>query len=294
MESKGLRAERGEAFNWDAKSVMKVKVINVGGVKFGGGSGLVLIAGPCVIESRKSCLDLAGRLVDMAGEEKIPLLFKASYDKANRSSHLSYRGPGMVAGLDILSEVREKFGVPVLTDVHSEAEVGPVSRVVDVLQIPAFLSRQTDLLLAAGESKKVVNVKKGQFLAPSEIKNIIAKIESTGNRNIIITERGFSFGYNNLVVDMRNIPLVREFGYPVVFDATHSVQSPGGAGDCSGGDRRMAPYLARAAVAAGCDGVFMETHVSPDKALCDAANSIRFSDVRKLWKTLRLINEVVS
>jgi 2-dehydro-3-deoxyphosphooctonate aldolase (KDO 8-P synthase) len=268
-------------------------MVTVGRVKIGGDHPLALIAGPCVIETRKSCLDLAKRLANLASEAEIPLIFKASYDKANRSALGSWRGPGLAKGLDILAEVKEKYGLPVLTDVHSEAEVGPVSRVVDVLQIPAFLCRQTDLVLATGESGKVVNIKKGQFLAPWDVRHIVAKIESTGNRKILITERGTCFGYNNLVSDMRSLLVLREMGYPVVFDATHSVQRPGSGGDRSSGDGRWAPALARAAVATGCDAVFVETHVSPEKALSDKDNSIRFSELKTLWRTLRSIDDLV-
>lgn len=269
------------------------KAVKIGSVKVGGRNPLVLVAGPCVIESRKGCLDLAGRLVKLAGDEQIPLIFKASYDKANRSSHTSYRGPGLAKGLEILAEVKSRYGVPVLTDVHSEAEVGPAAGVVDVLQIPAFLCRQTDLVIAAGESGKPVNIKKGQFLAPWDVCNIVAKIESTGNRKILVTERGTCFGYNNLVVDMRSLPVLKELGYPVIFDATHSVQRPGSAGNRSGGDSKWAPYLARAAVAAGCDAVFIETHVTPENAFSDRDNAIPFSSLRKLWRILRRIDEIV-
>lgn len=270
-----------------------VRTIKTGNVKIGGKGPLVMIAGPCVIESRQKCMALAGRLVKLAGEESIPLVFKASYDKANRSSVSSFRGVGIGKGLEILAEIKEKFGVPVLTDVHSESEVAVAAGVVDIIQIPAFLCRQTDILVAAGESGKPVNVKKGQFLAPSDMKNVINKIESTGNRNIIITERGTSFGYNDLVVDMRGLSLMREFGYPVIFDATHSVQRPGGAGDHSGGDAFLAPALARAAVAVGCEGVFIETQIDPSVALCDAENSLPLADIRKLWRVLFSINTVV-
>lgn len=269
------------------------KAVKIGSVKVGGGNPLVLIAGPCVIESRKGCLDLAGRLVKLAGEEQIPLIFKASYDKANRSSLTSYRGPGLSKGLEILAEVKDRYGTTILTDVHNEAEVGPVARVADILQIPAFLCRQTDLILAVAESGKPVNIKKGQFLAPWDVCNIVAKIESTGNRKILVTERGACFGYNNLVADMRSLLILRELGYPVVFDATHSVQLPGGAGDRSGGDGRWAPYLARAAVATGCDAIFIETHVAPEKALSDRDNAIPFSELRELWHILRKIDEIV-
>jgi 2-dehydro-3-deoxyphosphooctonate aldolase (KDO 8-P synthase) len=269
------------------------RVVTVGRVKVGGKHPLVLIAGPCVIETRKLCLDLARRLAVFAAAEKVPLIFKASYDKANRSSHKSWRGPGLSRGIEILAEVRETCGLPVLTDVHSEAEVGPVARVVDMLQIPAFLCRQTDLLLAAGESGKPVNIKKGQFLAPWDVAHVVAKIESTGNRQILVTERGTCFGYNNLVSDMRSLLILRDLGYPVVFDATHSVQRPGGGGDRSSGDGKWAPALARAAVATGCDAVFVETHTAPEKALSDKDNSIRFSEVKTLWRMLRSIDEIV-
>jgi 2-dehydro-3-deoxyphosphooctonate aldolase (KDO 8-P synthase) len=270
------------------------KTIKVGKVSIGGKSPLALMAGPCVIESRKACVDLAGRLVKLAKAEGIPLIFKASYDKANRSSHLSYRGPGMARGLQILSEIKEKFGVPVLTDIHSEAEVGPVSEVADIIQIPAFLCRQTDIVTIAGESGKVVNVKKAQFMAPWDMANIVAKIENTGNKKIILTERGTSFGYNNLVADMRSLLVMAELGYPVVFDATHSIQRPGGEGVRSGGDSQWAPALARAAVATGCDGVFIETHLQPGKALSDKDTMLAFPKLKKLWKSLRDIDAIVS
>jgi 2-dehydro-3-deoxyphosphooctonate aldolase (KDO 8-P synthase) len=269
------------------------KVVMIGRVKVGGGNPLVQIAGPCVIESRSACLDLAGRLAGLARRERVSLIFKASYDKANRSSHKSWRGPGLAKGLGILAEVREKYGLPVLTDVHSVDEVKQAAEVVDVLQIPAFLCRQTDLVIAAAETGKTINVKKGQFLAPWDMKNIIAKIESTGNKRILVTERGVSFGYNNLVADMRSLIVMRGFGYPVVFDATHSVQRPGGAGERSTGDGAWAPYLARAAVATGCDAVFVETHVSPKRALSDSDNAIAFAKLKGLWQLLRKIDEIV-
>lgn len=272
---------------------MKIKTVKAGKVSIGGSSPLVLIAGPCVIESREMCLELAGKLVQLARAEKISLIFKASYDKANRTSHKAFRGPGLVKGLEILDEVKRKYRVPILVDVHHETEVPLAARVADVLQLPAFLCRQTDLVLALGESGKVVNLKKGQFLAPWDMRNVIAKVESTGNRKIIVTERGASFGYNNLVADMRSLLVLREYGYPVVFDATHSVQSPGGAGDRTGGDGRWAPHLARAAVAAGCDGVFVETHLRPEQALSDRDNAIPFQALRALWRQLRSIDEIV-
>jgi len=273
--------------------VNQTKQIKIGKVRIGGKAPLALIAGPCVIESRKGCVDLARKLVLLAKQENIPFIFKASYDKANRTSHKSFRGPGLSKGLEILQEIKESLGVPILVDVHHETEVPLAAKVADILQLPAFLCRQTDLVLALGESGKIVNLKKGQFLAPWDMRNVVAKVESTGNRKIIVTERGCSFGYNNLVADMRSLLVMREFGYPVVFDATHSVQSPGGAGDSSGGDGRWAPYLARAAVAAGCDGVFLETHVQPEKALSDSENAIPFSALRKLWKQLKGIDAIV-
>ncbi|MBN1269018.1 MAG: 3-deoxy-8-phosphooctulonate synthase [Kiritimatiellae bacterium] len=272
---------------------MKTKSIRIGKVTVGGSAPLALVAGPCVIESRAACLDLAGRLARLARGAKIPLIFKASYDKANRTSHKSYRGPGVVRGLEILAEVKARYGLPILVDVHQASEVPLAARVADCLQLPAFLCRQTDLVLALGRSGKPVNVKKGQFLAPWDLRHVVAKIESTGNRKILLTERGVSFGYNNLVADMRSLLIMRAFGYPVIFDATHSVQLPGGAGDRTGGEGRWAPYLARAAVATGCDAVFMETHVNPGKALSDKDNAIRLSDLGALWRVLRGLDDLV-
>lgn len=269
------------------------RAVSIGGVRIGGRAPLALIAGPCVIESRRACLDLARRLAKLAADEGIPYIFKASYDKANRTSVGAFRGPGLSRGLEILAEVRERFNVPVLTDVHGAAEVAPVARVVDALQVPAFLCRQTDLLVAAGESGKPVAVKKGQFLSPWDMQHVVEKLESTGNRRILVTERGSSFGYNNLVADMRSLLVMRESGYPVVFDATHSVQRPGGAGASSGGDGQWAPYLARAAVATGCDAVFLETYVTPGKALSDGANALPLRRLRNVWRTLVAIDEVV-
>ena len=265
------------------------KVVVDRGVAFGGG-GLVFIAGPCVMESRAMTLDLAERLSRLARRLKAPFIFKASFDKANRTSVDSFRGPGIDKGLDILAEVRAKLGVPVLTDIHEPWQAKPVAEVCDVLQIPAFLARQTDLVVAAGRTGAVVNVKKGQFMAPEDMAQVVRKIESTGNRRIVLCERGSSFGYRNLVADMRSLPIMRELGCPVVMDATHAVQRPGGLGSGSGGDGRFAPLLARAAVAVGVDGVFMETHLDPSKAKSDAANAIRFSEVEKLWKVLLKIH----
>ena len=269
---------------------MRVRKVEVDkGVAFGG-DRLVFIAGPCVIESRAMALDLARRLSLLAARLKVPYIFKASLDKANRTNGDSFRGPGIEKGLDILAEIRERFNVPVLTDVHEPWQCARAAQVCDVLQIPAFLARQTDLVTAAGETGAVVNVKKGQFMAPEDMANVIAKIVSTGNRRIVLCERGASFGYRNLVADMRSLLIMREMGYPVVFDATHSVQRPGGLGTGSGGDGRFAPALARAAVATGVDGVFMETHVTPAKALSDAANAIAFRNVEALWRKLLAID----
>ena len=272
---------------------MKTRKIDVDkGVTFGDGA-LTFIAGPCVIESRKMAFDLAERLSALADELKVKFIFKASFDKANRTSVDSYRGPGIDEGLDILAEIRAKFDVPVLTDVHEPWQCARVAEVCDVLQIPAFLARQTDLVVAAGETGAVVNVKKGQFMAPEDMAQVIRKIESTGNKRIVLCERGASFGYRNLVADMRSLLIMRELGYPVVMDATHSVQRPGGLGTGSGGDGRFAPAIARAAVATGVDGVFMETHMNPKKALSDSANAIAFREVEGLWRKLIAINEIV-
>jgi 2-dehydro-3-deoxyphosphooctonate aldolase (KDO 8-P synthase) len=270
-----------------------MKKIKAGKAVFGG-QQLAFIAGPCVIESVEGTMDLAEKLVKLAKELKVPFVFKASFDKANRTSIDSYRGPGILEGLEILKEVRDRFNVPVLTDIHEAWQAEFAADVVDILQIPAFLCRQTDLVVAAAETGKVVNVKKAQFLAPEDMRNVIAKIEAVGNTNIILTERGASFGYNNLVADMRSLLIMREFGYPVVFDATHSVQRPGGAGTTSGGDGRWAPALARAAVATGVDGIFMETHVNPAEALSDKANAIAFKDLKRVWQKLIAIHAIVS
>jgi 2-dehydro-3-deoxyphosphooctonate aldolase (KDO 8-P synthase) len=272
---------------------MKIKKISVDkGVVFGDG-GLTFIAGPCVIESRSMALDLAERLTALAKKLKVGFVFKASFDKANRTSVDSYRGPGIEKGLEILAEVRQTFDVPVVTDVHEPWQCAPVAEVCDMLQIPAFLARQTDLVVAAGETGAVVNVKKGQFMAPEDMAQVVKKIESTGNRRILLCERGASFGYRNLVADMRSLLIMRELGYPVVMDATHSVQRPGGLGTGSGGDGKYAPALARAAVATGIDGVFMETHRNPKVAKSDAANAIKFSEVEALWRKLVEINKIV-
>lgn len=262
-------------------------------VVFGDGS-LVLMAGPCVIESREGCLALAEALVELTQRLKVPFIFKASFDKANRTSLNAYRGPGLQEGLSILDEVKRRFEVPIVTDVHEPFQCGPVAEVADVLQIPAFLCRQTDLVVAAGATGRVVNIKKGQFLAPEDMINVVRKVEAQGNDRIVLTERGASFGYHNLVADMRSLLIMRELGYPVVFDATHSVQRPGGLGTGSGGDGRWAPALARAAVATGVDGLFMETHFNPPEALSDAANAIAFSALDELLVKLQKIHAIVN
>jgi 2-dehydro-3-deoxyphosphooctonate aldolase (KDO 8-P synthase) len=268
------------------------KTVNVKGVKFGGKNPLALIAGPCVIESREACMAIADKMVKLARKQNIPYVFKASYDKANRTSINSYRGPGISKGLEILAEIKEKYNIPVLTDVHSIEEIHIASKVVDIIQLPAFMIRQTDFVVAAGESGAVVNVKKAQFAAPWDMTNVVKKIESTGNKKILLTERGASFGYNTLVADMRSLIIMREMGYPVIFDCTHSVQSPGGQGDTSGGDGRFAPYLAKAAAAVGVDGMFIETHPDPANALSDGPNMIPLQQMSALWKKLVAIDQV--
>ncbi len=258
-----------------------------------GSEAPVFILGPCVIEDEASALATLGELKRITSDLDLPFVFKASYDKANRTSVKSFRGPGLKEGLRILKKARDEFKVPVLTDVHCKADVAAVAEVVDIIQIPAFLSRQTDLIIEAASTGRVVNIKKGQFMAPEDIAQSVDKAASTGNDRIIITERGVSFGYNNLVVDYRALPIMRGLGYPVVFDATHSVQRPGGLGTCSGGDRDMARYLARAAFAVGVDGVFMEVHKNPDAALCDGPNSIALSALAGLLKELSSIDSIV-
>ena len=250
-----------------------------------------IIAGPCVIESKETCFMVAEHLKKICEKLKIPYIFKSSFDKANRSSIKSFRGLGIEKGLSILKEVKEKFNIPVTTDVHETWQVEKVAEIVDIIQIPAFLCRQTDLLLEAGKSDKIVNVKKAQFLSGYDMKNVIDKIVYTGNEKILLTERGNMFGYNNLVVDMRNIIIMKQYGFPVVFDATHSVQSPGGLGSCSGGNREFAIPLAKAAISTGCNGIFMEVHPEPDIALCDGPNSIPLKHIEKnINELIRSIN----
>jgi 2-dehydro-3-deoxyphosphooctonate aldolase (KDO 8-P synthase) len=269
------------------------KVVQIGEVAAGGSNRLVLIAGPCVIEEEEGILSLARNLKDMAVSLSIPFIFKASYDKANRTSIDSYRGPGPVEGLKTLKRVRDEIGVPVLSDVHQVSEVGPAAEVLDAIQIPAFLCRQTDLLVEAGKTGKPVNVKKGQFLAPWDMVNTVEKIRSTGNEQILLTERGTAFGYNTLINDMKSLPIMRDLGCPVIFDATHSAQLPGGAGKASGGERQFIPHLARAAVAAGVDGIFLEVHPEPEKALCDGPNSIELNELLPLLEQLTAIDRIV-
>lgn len=269
------------------------KVLSVGPVNIGGANPLVLIAGPCVIENKDHTLTLARALQEIAARVGVGLIFKASYDKANRTSVQSYRGPGMDAGLKILRAVKEETGLPVLSDVHDISQVEPAADVLDVIQIPAFLSRQTDLLVAAGETGRIVNVKKGQFQAPWDMENAIGKVLSTGNDQVLLTERGASFGYNNLVTDMRSLVIMRSTGYPVVFDATHSVQLPGGAGSKSSGQREFVAPLSRAAVATGVDALFWEVHENPAKALCDGPNSLPLDAVEELLRQMLALDKIV-
>ena len=264
-----------------------VRRVRLGKILFGDPRSFVLIAGPCVIEGEATALRHAEKISRVAAKLKIPYVFKSSYDKANRSSLQSFRGPGLKKGLAILAKVKKEFGVPVLSDVHCKEEIRPACEVLDSLQIPAFLCRQTDLLVAAAKTGKVVNVKKGQFLSPWEVKNVLHKLEASGNRNLLITERGFAFGYQNLVNDFRSIPIMRGFGYPVVFDATHSVQLPGGTGAATGGLPQFIPTLARCAVAAGADALFMEVHENPSQALSDGTNMLPLSRLESLLGVLK-------
>ena len=261
---------------------MTTRQVQAGSIHIGGGSPLVLIAGPCVIEGEREAFACAESIKKIASDAGIPFIFKASYDKANRTSLQSYRGPGLTAGLAILRSIRTQLDIPILSDVHRFEEIEPAASALDILQIPAFLCRQTDFIIAVARTGKAVNIKKGQFLAPRDILPVLEKASSTGNSNILITERGSCFGYNNLVVDMRGLVIMRDTGYPVVFDATHSVQLPGGQGTASGGDRRFVAPLARAAAAAGIDALFLEVHENPDTALCDGPNSVALSDLPEL------------
>jgi len=270
-----------------------VKEIKIKDVKIGGKNPIVLIAGPCVIESESHVMRHAEKIRKICVKLGIGLVFKSSYDKANRSSAKSYRGPGIDKGLKILAKVKKELDVPILSDVHCRSELSKAKDVLDIIQIPAFLCRQTDFIKEVAKTKRIVNIKKGQFLSPWDVKNIIEKIEDTGNKNIIITERGVMFGYNNLVSDFRSLEIMREFGYPIVYDATHSVQIPGGKGCSSGGERRFVAALSRAAAAVGCDGLFLEVHEDPDKAPCDGPNMITLEMLEKLLRDVKKIDNIV-
>lgn len=268
--------------------------VQVGNVTFGGNRPFVLIAGPCAIEEEGLTLRIAAFLKDLCGELGIPLVFKASFDKANRTSASAFRGPGMAEGLNILAKVKAQYGLPVVSDIHDQTQIAAAAKVLDIIQIPAFLSRQSDLLAAAGATGKTINVKKGQFLAPWDMRNVAAKVQETGNQNVLLTERGATFGYNNLVVDMRSLVIMREVsGCPIIFDATHSVQLPGGAGTSSGGQRQYVGALSRAAVAIGIDGLFWEVHENPDAALCDGPNSLDLTSLRPMLEELVAIDRLV-
>lgn len=272
---------------------MGFHTVTIGSVVFGELHQLVLIGGPCVIESEAHALKHAEKIAQIARDLKTPYVFKASYDKANRSSGKSFRGPGLEKGLKILSKIKNELGIPVLSDVHSVEQVKPAAEVLDILQIPAFLCRQSDLIFAAGKTGRVVNVKKGQFLSPWDAKNIVQKLEEVGCRKILLTERGVSFGYQHLVNDFKAIPIMRSFGYPVVFDATHSVQIPGGLGTASGGMAEFIPTLARCGVVAGADAIFMEIHESPEQALSDGPNALQLSKLRPLLENLNQLKKVM-
>jgi 2-dehydro-3-deoxyphosphooctonate aldolase (KDO 8-P synthase) len=267
--------------------------IQVKQVRIGGNNPFALIAGPCVIESERATFEAAERLKQITTDLNIPFIFKSSFDKANRSSEKSFRGPGLREGLRILARVSKELDLPLLSDVHRFEEIGLAAEVLDIIQIPAFLCRQTDFVGDVAKTGRVVNIKKGQFLAPWDVKNILEKAVSTGNRNVIITERGVSFGYNNLIADMRSLPIMRGFGYPVMFDATHSVQLPGAGGNASSGDRQFVPHLARAAAAVGIDALFMEVHACPDKALCDGPNMLSLDELPTLLKQVQEIDRII-
>ncbi len=272
--------------------MIPTSVIALGQWKLGGNNPVFLISGPCVIESESHCMEIAGRLKEITARLEIPFIFKASYDKANRTSIHSHRGPGLEKGLEILQKVGQELQIPVTSDVHEVNQVKAAAQVLDMLQIPAFLSRQTDLIQAAAATGKIVNIKKGQFLAPWDVQHVVEKAQSAGSK-IILTERGVSFGYNNLVTDFKSLPVMRALGVPVVFDATHSVQLPGGAGGWSGGQAEFIPHLARAAVAVGTDGVFIEVHDRPEKALSDGANALQIDEVEKVLSQLQEIDQLV-
>jgi len=270
-----------------------MNTVRVADFEIGAGNPLVLLAGPCVLEGLERCLYIGRTIRDITQRLGIPYVFKASFDKANRSSFNGFRGPGLKKGLEMLRTIKKELGVPIVTDIHTEAQAAPAAKVADILQIPAFLCRQTDLLYTAAQTGRVINVKKGQFLAPKDMRNVVDKLLEGGNSNILLTERGASFGYNNLVVDMRSFPIMRSFGYPVVFDATHSVQLPGGAGTSSAGNREYVEYLARAAVGAGVDALFMEVHDNPEEALCDGPNSVYLDKLEDLLKDTLAIYNIV-
>jgi 2-dehydro-3-deoxyphosphooctonate aldolase (KDO 8-P synthase) len=270
-----------------------MKEVRIGEIRIGKGNPLVIIAGPCVIENEEITFTTAQKLKEVCDRLGISLIFKSSFDKANRTSGSSFRGPGIDQGLKILSEVKKRFSIPVISDIHAVDEVRPASEVLDALQIPAFLCRQTDLILSSSRTGKPVNVKKGQFLAPWDVKHIIEKFTSTGNQNLLLTERGTSFGYNNLIVDFRGFSVIRSFGYPMLFDVTHSLQLPGGEGRSSGGQREYAPSLARAAVATGVDGLFIEVHPDPMKALSDASTMIPLNEIEGLLQQTKTLHDMV-
>jgi len=274
------------------KESLPANVVKIGDLRIGGGNPLVLIAGPCVIESESHALACAERLGEVCARAGVGLIYKSSYDKANRSSLESFRGPGLREGLRILKKVKEQTGLPLLSDVHKETEVKDACRVLDILQVPAFLCRQTDLLTAIARTGKAVNIKKGQFLAPWDMKNVVRKVESQGNRRILLTERGVSFGYNNLVADFRSLILMRQTGYPIIFDVTHSLQLPGGMGTASGGQREFIPEFARAAAAVGCDALFMEVHPAPDSAPCDGPAMLDMDVLPGLLKEVKAIDRI--
>ncbi len=269
-----------------------MREITIGNITAGGNNPPLIIAGPCVIENEEIIFHTAQRLKEICLSVGLPFVFKSSFDKANRTSVTSFRGPGIEKGLRLLAEVKSRVAVPVISDIHSIEQIRPAAEILDIIQIPAFLCRQTDLLVAASNTGKPVSVKKGQFLAPWDVQNIIGKFTSTGNEKLMLTERGTTFGYNNLVVDFRSFPIMRSFGYPVIFDVTHSLQLPGGQGGCSGGQREYAGTLARAAAAAGVDGFFMEVHPDPDIALCDGPNMIPLDEVEKLLRDIKKISSI--
>jgi 2-dehydro-3-deoxyphosphooctonate aldolase (KDO 8-P synthase) len=272
---------------------MKKRIVRVGKIKIGYKQDLVLFAGPCVIESEEKALYHAEELLRISKLLKIPFIYKSSYDKSNRTSINSFRGPGLLRGIGILKKIKDKLGLNILSDVHCRQEIEEAAHVLDIIQIPAFLCRQTDLIIAAAKTGKPVNVKKGQFMAPWDMKNVLEKIEKTGNYNTLVTERGTSFGYNNLISDMRSLPILASMGYPVIYDATHSAQLPGGKGCASGGQREFVSYLAKASVAVGIDGIFIETHRNPDRALSDSSSMLKLKDLYRLIVKLKAIKDVV-